>query len=86
MDPYSWNPLFVFSHHVSHHPDKMAEWTFKNAMWSNFSIGVSAFNPMFGCMHLYWSGSGQQVLLVISKSVWVWCLQMGWIPRCGDST
>jgi hypothetical protein len=28
-------------------------------------------------------GSCQQVLLSISNSVWVWCLQMGWIPRWG---
>jgi hypothetical protein len=53
---------------------------------------------MFGCghPHLYWSGSGraswgtaisgfcQQVLLGISNSVWVWCQQMGWIPRWGS--
>jgi hypothetical protein len=50
---------------------------------------------MVGCndQHLYGSGSGrtsqgtaipgscQQVLLGISNSVWVWCLQMGRIPR-----
>jgi hypothetical protein len=47
-------------------------------------------------LHLYWSGSGrayrgtaitgsyQQVLLGMSYSVWVWCLQMGWIPRWGN--
>ena len=26
-------------------------------------------------------GSCQQVFLGISNSVWVWCLQIGWIPR-----
>jgi hypothetical protein len=26
-------------------------------------------------------GSCLQALLGISSSVWVWCLQMGWIPR-----
>jgi hypothetical protein len=43
--------------------------------------------------HLYWSGSDkasqettisgswQQALLGISNKVWVWWLQMGWIPR-----
>ena len=55
-------------------------------------------NPMIACMHqhLYLSGSGrasqgtaiigscQQVLLGISNSVWVWCLQMEWIPRWGS--
>jgi hypothetical protein len=53
---------------------------------------------MYGCVHphQYWSGSGsasqgttiqgfcQQALLGISNSVWVWCLQMGWIPRWGS--
>ena len=46
--------------------------------------------------HLYCSGSGrasletavsgfcQQVLLGINNSVWVWCLQMGWIPMWGS--
>jgi hypothetical protein len=45
---------------------------------------------------LYWLGSGrasqetaipgscQQVPLVISNSVWGWCLEMGWIPRWGS--
>ena len=28
-------------------------------------------------------GSCQQVILGICNSVWVWCLQMGWIPRWG---
>ena len=28
--------------------------------------------------------SCQQVLLGIRNSVWVWCLQMGWIPRWGS--
>ena len=63
----------------------------------NFPIGVPMLSPMFGCVHLnlYWSGSGrasqeisipgscQQVLL--GNSVWVWCLQMGWIPWWGQS-
>jgi hypothetical protein len=47
-------------------------------------------------LHLYWSSSGrdsqktaipgscQQVLLAISNSVWVWCLQMRWVPRWGS--
>jgi hypothetical protein len=30
------------------------------------------------------AGSCQHVLLGISNSVWVWCLQMGWIPRLGS--
>ena len=52
---------------------------------------------MFGCIHphLSWSGSGraskgadipgscQRVLPGISNNVWVWCLQMEWIPRWG---
>jgi len=45
---------------------------------------------------LIWSGAGsasqgtvipgscQQVLLDISNSVWLWCPQMGWIPRWGS--
>jgi hypothetical protein len=59
------------------------------------SIGVSRFSPMVDCkyLHLCWTGAGrtsqgtamsgscQQVLLGISNSVRVWCLQMGWIPR-----
>ena len=28
-------------------------------------------------------GSSMRVLLGISNSIWVWCLQMGWIPRWG---
>jgi hypothetical protein len=60
----------------------------------NSSIGVPKLSPMaaFELPHLYWSGCGtashrtaipgswQQVFLGISISVWVWCLQMGWIP------
>ena len=52
---------------------------------------------MIGCeyLHLYWSGASrtsqgtaipgscQQVLLGISNSVGVWCLQMEWIPTWG---
>jgi hypothetical protein len=46
--------------------------------------------------HLCWSGSDtasqgtvipgscQPVLLGISTIVWVWCLHMDWIPRCGS--
>ena len=30
------------------------------------------------------SGSCQQELLGIGNSVWVWCLQMPWIPRWGS--
>jgi hypothetical protein len=59
----------------------------------NSCIGVPMLSPMVGCKHshLYWSGSDrssqwtaipgpcQQTLLGISNSVWVWCLQMGWI-------
>jgi hypothetical protein len=65
---------------------------------SNSSIGVPVLSPMFGCEHLYLylSGTGrasqgtaisgfcQQALLGIRNSVWVWCLQMGWIPRWGS--
>lgn len=61
------------------------------------SIGVLRLSLMVGCeyLHLYWSGVGrtsqgtaipgscQQVLLGISNSVGVWCLQMGWIPGWG---
>ena len=53
---------------------------------------VLPLTPPLGSLylHLYWSGFGrvsqgtaipgscQQVLLGISNSVWVWCLQMGW--------
>jgi hypothetical protein len=63
----------------------------------NSSIGDPVFSPMVGCEHLclHLSGSGraspgiaipcscQQALLGISSSIWVWCLQMGWIPRWG---
>jgi hypothetical protein len=64
----------------------------------NSSLGVLVLSPpMIGCEHphLYWSGTSRasqetvvssgclQVLLDISNSVWVWCLQMGWIPRWG---
>ena len=55
---------------------------------------VPRLSPMVGYdyLHLYWSGAGrasqgphipgscQQVLLGIINSVWVWCLQMRWIP------
>ena len=55
-------------------------------------------STMVGYVHspLYWTGSVtasqgtaipgscQQVLLGINNSVWVWCLQMGWIPRRGS--
>jgi hypothetical protein len=57
--------------------------------------GFCAQFNIFGYVypHLCWSDSGrasqgtaipgscQQALLGISNSVWVWCLQMGWIPR-----
>jgi hypothetical protein len=63
--------------------------------FSNSSIGDPVLSPMVGCKHLplYLSGSGrpseetvisgscQQALLGILKSVWVWWLYMGWIPR-----
>jgi hypothetical protein len=53
---------------------------------------------MVGCEHphLYWSGSGrasqgtaipgfcQEALHGINNTVWVWYLQMGWIPRWGS--
>jgi hypothetical protein len=53
---------------------------------------------MVDCEHLYlyWSGSCitsqdtavsgscQQALLSIHNSVWIWCLNLGWIPRCGS--
>jgi hypothetical protein len=66
--------------------------------YTNFSIGVPALSPMFGFVHPdpYWSGSGrasqeialpgscQQVLLGISNRIWVWSLQMGWIPKWGS--
>jgi hypothetical protein len=56
----------------------------------NFSIGVPALSPMFGCVcqYLYWSSSGrssqgtaildscQQALLGISNSLWVWWQQI----------
>jgi hypothetical protein len=62
---------------------------------TNPSIGVPVLNLMVGFerLYLYWSNSGKasqgtsirgsclQVLLGISNSVWVWCLQMGWISR-----
>jgi hypothetical protein len=65
----------------------------------NFSIGIPVLNPMFGYEHLllYWSGYGwalqetatpgpsQQALLGISNSVWVWCLQMGWVQTAWAS-
>jgi hypothetical protein len=58
-------------------------------------LGYPMLSPMVGFKHpyLYWSGSGrasqktaipgscQQVLLSISNSAWVWCLNMGWMPR-----
>jgi hypothetical protein len=64
----------------------------------NFSIGVPVLITMSDCEHphLYWSGSGrasqetavsgscQQAFLGISNSVWVWCLNVGWIPRWGS--
>ena len=64
----------------------------------NSPIGVPVLNLMVGCMHLhlYLSGSCrasqgtaipdscQQVLLGISNSVWILCLQRGWIPRWGS--
>jgi hypothetical protein len=63
--------------------------------FSNSSIGDPTLSPMVGCEHppLYLAGSGrasqetaitgscQQALLRILNSVWVWCLNMGWIPR-----
>jgi hypothetical protein len=56
----------------------------------NSSFGVTMLKLMFACKHphLYWVGSGkasqrtvvsgscQQALLAINKSVWVWCLYM----------
>ena len=64
----------------------------------NSSFVVLVLSLIVDCEHLplYWSGSGrtsqytampgscQQVLLGIHNSVWVWCLQMGWIPRWGS--
>ena len=61
----------------------------------NLLLGVPVLSPMVGCEypHLYWSGSDRapqwtvipgsckQAVLGISNSVWVWCLQMGWISR-----
>ena len=61
----------------------------------NPSIGVTVLSPMVDCKHphMYWSGSGrssqetsisgscQEALRGISNSVWVWCLQMGWMTR-----
>jgi hypothetical protein len=66
--------------------------------YPNSSSGVPVLSPMVDCvcLHLYWSGSGtasqgiaipgscQHALFGISNSVWVWCLQMGWIPRWGN--
>jgi hypothetical protein len=58
-------------------------------------LGVPKLSLMVSFLHLYWSGSGkasqgsgipgscQQALLGISNSIWVWCLQKGWIPRWG---
>jgi hypothetical protein len=61
------------------------------------SIVVPGLSLMVGCEHphLYLfsgrtsqgttiPGSCHQALLGISNSVWVWCLQMGWIPRSLD--
>jgi hypothetical protein len=62
---------------------------------ANSSIGVLILSPMVGCEHphLYWSGSGRisqetaisgfckQEILVISNSVWIWCLD----PKVGQS-
>jgi hypothetical protein len=64
----------------------------------NSSIGVPMLSPRVGFkhQHLYWSGTGrasqgttvpgscQQALPGISNNVWVWCLQMGWVPRWGS--
>ena len=62
------------------------------------SSEVPRLSPMVSSeyLHIYLSGAGrnsqgtampgscQQVLLDINNSVWVWCLQMGWIPRWGS--
>ena len=66
--------------------------------FSNSSIGDPVASSKVGCnnLPLYLSGSGtvsretpisgscQQALLDIHNSVWVWCLNMGWIPRRGS--
>ena len=42
---------------------------------------------MFPCIHthLYWSAIPVSVSRhFLGISVWVWCLQIGWIPRCGS--
>jgi hypothetical protein len=44
---------------------------------------------MAGCEHphLHWSGAGrtsQRARFLIASSVWVWCLQTGWISRLGS--
>ena len=59
---------------------------------------MAQLSPMDGCEHplQYLSGTGrvsqktaisgscQQAFVVIHKSVWVWWLFMGWIPRWGS--
>jgi hypothetical protein len=61
-------------------------------------LGNPMLSPMVGSKHppLYLSGSGrasqetaimgssQQALLGLSNTVWVWCLNMEWIPRWGS--
>jgi hypothetical protein len=66
--------------------------------FSSFSIGDPMFHLIDDCEHplLYLPGTGiasyetsitgslQQNLAGICKSVWVWWLIMGWIPRWGS--
>lgn len=65
---------------------------------NNSTTGVPVLSPMVGCKHPYlsWSVSGrvsqgtailgfcQPMLLDISNSIGVWCLQIGWISRWGS--
>jgi len=46
-----------------------------------FCIGQALADPL---RRQFISGSCQQAFLSITNSVWVWCLQMGWIPRWGS--
>jgi hypothetical protein len=66
--------------------------------FSNSSIGDPILSPMVGCKHppLYLSSSGrasqetaisdscQQAFPSIQKSIWIWQLYMGSIPRWGS--
>jgi hypothetical protein len=45
-------------------------------------IGQALAEPLRG--QLYQAPTYQHGLLGISNTVWVWCLQMGWIPRWGS--